>query len=165
MWKREKQFVLKASRPFLSLHPMRDEAAGGLEMIDAPCKCGHYHIGFPPPLSPLFIVNWGHCETLILCNLAAHITWTWWNIRIWEHVWCLLFLNTDVLSFWSGVKMQNGEKPHCDMKKINIFWSTCSHFNTGCVIAFVAAVERLPLDAINAGRWNTSGCKIHMSMD
>lgn len=26
---------------------MRDEAAGGLEMIDGPCKYGHYHRGTP----------------------------------------------------------------------------------------------------------------------
>lgn len=26
---------------------MRDEDAGGLELIDGPCKYGHYHLGCP----------------------------------------------------------------------------------------------------------------------
>lgn len=45
--KREKQFVLRATRLLLPHPPMSDEAAGDLEMIDGPSKYGHYHIGSP----------------------------------------------------------------------------------------------------------------------
>lgn len=97
--KREKQFALKASRPFLALHPMRDEASGGLEMIDAPCKYGHYHIG-SPHLYPHYSLSAGATmNPLILCNLATLLMW------IWKHRnSCGTFSSECFSAFWRSIK-------------------------------------------------------------
>lgn len=148
-------------RPFFPHRPMRDEVASDLWMIDGPCKYGYYHVGslpfcthyslsgeatVPPPPPP------------ILCNLALQFNV---NIEVWRlkkfGAFSFKTVPSEILEI-----VQKKKRSSLQKKTAN---SSLSFSSWCCVIAFVAAVECLPSAAINAWKWNTSSCKIHMSVD
>lgn len=69
---------------------MRDEAAGGLEMIDGPCKYGHYHIGF------ILII---HCQLGLRRAPIFNAIYQGGKIRKYEFMRRFLFLASNPAVF------------------------------------------------------------------